>query len=1441
MLTGRKSPQSLRDRLYSNSPDPLKSSILRESGMGWASTPPESEDSQNNGSITSPLRITKRESPCSSSSQVERRTSSSYRHLRNNHLVSKSPFKSQIPMPSTPSRPSSVAFPSTRRVSGEKRPRPTSIHEQAESERPFALKRERRQSKGFQNLLEKEPVSKSPFRLQHHTASSQTPPPVPSTPESRLPVASTSQSFETSVASRDHTPSPNTGPSPARSSLVSRRMHGPRLSGLSRRERRKVTFDERCDVMEFAPDEDEEDFAGGEETCDSDQQDEEDSFFHGMPSPPLHSADVPDEGASFDGIHLSDIETEAHNPSLHLPDPGIAGFVDEMFASSSAAGEISAPLRYSTPPRTADIPPELETENGVPLGRSHHAERSLQHHQQQYQSPHPTPPSFSPNQSPDQLQSRRSPVVPQSPGDYSFNTSVSSWASSLSQSATSLPSSFVGTSTPPLRRSTHVEPICKAEAEEDIEMHNDLNLPVSPSPMKRPLTHGMEDASDANILIPIANASYDVHDEASKSSLVSSPSIQEIFNDSVHEDKDDSLNLSIGNSEISITSLGRDPEALIAGVEKEQTTFSEADAILGEEPFRSLSPHPVVVLSSRSSPLARDHSRSPAPTSSHLPSPSFRATSPLSTNRNQIGSNASLTGRQRITREDVHRRLLKRRSFGSPTPETEPESKASSILGASYSTSVPWEDMVQTEAEKPEQELGVHDRTQESISTDVEMACERVTGESETSPSGADDSSQRAIGIFPANKCPSPNGTVQGRTDELDSLGVLTRMSGDDVKMDSVSSGSSGSSATVVDAVGHPSIKIEFNDVDMDMKSALDRLMDDVAGVGSREGEDSIMAECKASINDITKSKGSPLARAMTEPTPLLHTSTGIGFSPDKDRSDSSIEAAPPPLPPKESPRNREQATRTNEMEMESDELEQSGGDVYSPTAGQTQNKHAQQRLLGVGRPSRRRSMSTGDADLLRQRNGPGLLDGVVGEVANDALADSIEKELKKFVEPQKKAGYQVREREATIYASSSDPDGVSHMTGPGDVNTGKAWRAVRKPSDMNEYSKQIREFRAQEKPGKAYGKVFVKILGIKNMCLPLPHQPTSLACTLNNGIHFVSTPECQLTQNTRIDQEFELIEHNKLEFTLTLNVKRDPHIMAQFKSLSPTPVRPPPAPIVQAPAKSGMRSFFSSTPKKSSRDRTPVPSPPAPVHHMPDNLARYMKTDGTLARTFVAFKDVAARCDARLFETSYPLIGQRLEVGGKFSTQQVGELVLQIFRLPPLPGISPEHLPQSLDECCRGLRHLNWHKVTYFEGTLTQNGGDCSTWRRRRFRVIGANLVAFNDITKKATVMIDLKKAIAVEDDQQGRGTPISPASCSTSRHEYDVLCVERSFRLVFPEDEIAFFADTDEEKAKWLDIFRALVGHIPPHPLWGELLWQRHEELAKRAQSQDSSQVRA
>lgn len=236
------------------------------------------------------------------------------------------------------------------------------------------------------------------------------------------------------------------------------------------------------------------------------------------------------------------------------------------------------------------------------------------------------------------------------------------------------------------------------------------------------------------------------------------------------------------------------------------------------------------------------------------------------------------------------------------------------------------------------------------------------------------------------------------------------------------------------------------------------------------------------------------------------------------------------------------------------------------------------------------------------------------------------------------------------------------------------------------------------------------------------------MSCTLNNGIHYVTTPEFELSADIKIEQEFELyvhhfgfitgltkgirIEHSKLEFTLSFKIRRDPHIVAQMKASS-HPVRqpqPPPREVTPPPTKS--RFNFFSSPKKTAK-QSPRASP-APVIFVPrieENLARYLKQDGSLARAFIAYKDVAAHCDTRLFETTIPLIGQRTDpegAGTTITTLQVGELVLQLFRLPPLHGVAPTQLPQSLDECLRGLRHVGWHKVTYFEGTLTQNGGDC-------------------------------------------------------------------------------------------------------------------------------------
>lgn len=87
----------------------------------------------------------------------------------------------------------------------------------------------------------------------------------------------------------------------------------------------------------------------------------------------------------------------------------------------------------------------------------------------------------------------------------------------------------------------------------------------------------------------------------------------------------------------------------------------------------------------------------------------------------------------------------------------------------------------------------------------------------------------------------------------------------------------------------------------------------------------------------------------------------------------------------------------------------------------------------------------------------------------------------------------------------------------------------------------------------------------------------------------------------------------------------------------------------------------------------------------------------------------------------------------------------------------------------------------------------------------MGSSMIAFNDITKKAITTIDLKKAVAVQDDQEPQVDVRSPDSAVSARGNRYIdrdgpSGVERSFRLIFNnKEEITFYTDTDEEKEQW------------------------------------------
>jgi hypothetical protein len=105
----------------------------------------------------------------------------------------------------------------------------------------------------------------------------------------------------------------------------------------------------------------------------------------------------------------------------------------------------------------------------------------------------------------------------------------------------------------------------------------------------------------------------------------------------------------------------------------------------------------------------------------------------------------------------------------------------------------------------------------------------------------------------------------------------------------------------------------------------------------------------------------------------------------------------------------------------------------------------------------------------------------------------------------------------------------------------------------------------------------------------------------------------------------------------------------------------------------------------------------------------------------------------------------------------------------------------------------------------------------------MGANLIAYNDVTKKPITTMDLRKVTLVEDDGRNGCAPIiitppdaggenrldKPKTLRRQRSFNALAGIEHSFRVIFDgneNDEVCFFADNAEDKARWYELFRSI-----------------------------------
>ncbi|PSS03897.1 cell division protein anillin-domain-containing protein [Coniella lustricola] len=405
-------------------------------------------------------------------------------------------------------------------------------------------------------------------------------------------------------------------------------------------------------------------------------------------------------------------------------------------------------------------------------------------------------------------------------------------------------------------------------------------------------------------------------------------------------------------------------------------------------------------------------------------------------------------------------------------------------------------------------------------------------------------------------------------------------------------------------------------------------------------------------------------------------------------------------------------------------------------------------------------------------------------------------------------------------------------------------------------------------------GRLFVKVLGVKDLDLPIPkNERTWFSLTLDNGVHCVTTAWLELARNAPIGQEFELVVPNDLEFQLTLNVKLE---------------QPPPQRIVQSqssPRKTKTSTFsrvFASPKKrkemelrqKEEEERLARQQREAQARQMAANptawdlLSPLAADDGSFARAYISLKEHETKCFGRPYivdvacfnEWATEDAGFAASVKSKRSSNSVvrrapytiGKLELQLLFVPRPKGCTDDDMPKSMNSCLREMKAAEERRARNWEGTLSQQGGDCPYWRRRYFKLAGTKLTAYHEATRQPRATINLANAKRLIDDRRaltekettGKGGKRRKSAFGEEEEGY--MFVEEGFRIRFNNGEIIdFYADNASDKEGWLKALSDVIGRdgvggadddafgaSRNKGKWCEVVLKREDTLKRRAE---------
>ncbi|ORY69797.1 cell division protein anillin-domain-containing protein [Pseudomassariella vexata] len=416
-------------------------------------------------------------------------------------------------------------------------------------------------------------------------------------------------------------------------------------------------------------------------------------------------------------------------------------------------------------------------------------------------------------------------------------------------------------------------------------------------------------------------------------------------------------------------------------------------------------------------------------------------------------------------------------------------------------------------------------------------------------------------------------------------------------------------------------------------------------------------------------------------------------------------------------------------------------------------------------------------------------------------------------------------------------------------------------------------------------GRLFVKVMGVKDLDLPLPRtERTWFSLTLDNGVHCVTTAWLELARNAPIGQEFELVVPNDLEFQLTLNVKLE-RPEPQHEPLSPAKATKVAKPKIstfsrvfgspkkrkemEARMKAEEEAYALAQREAATRQRKVAPS-------AWDLLSPLAAEDGSFARSYVCLKEHESRCYGRPYMAEIAAFNEWATEEPGFASSvkskragagsavvrrapyKIGKLEVQLLFVPRPKGAGDDDMPKSMNSCIRELKAAEERLSRNWEGHLSQQGGDCPTtneryrqyWRRRYFKLVGQKLTAYHEATRQPRATINLSNAKRLIDDRRALTQPDTTVRAGKRRRsafaeeEEGYMFVEEGFRIRFNNGEVIdFYADTAEDKEGWMKVLGDVVGRASgddePAPgtansrkKWCELVLKREEALRKRAE---------